>query len=142
MVTMSARRFRWIKWVVLVAWLALLAGIGPLAGKLSGVEKNDATAFLPGKAESTQVFNELKSFPGGDSVPLVFVYARGSGLTPADLAAIDKARTAIVADQQVVGQTPPVIRSQNGQAARAYVTQSNHGTWLFQGSHGGDGTEG
>jgi RND superfamily putative drug exporter len=106
-----------MKWVVLVVWLALLAGIGPLAGKLSGVEKNDATAFLPGKAESTQVFNELKSFPGGDSVPLVFVYSRSSGLTPADLAAIDKARTAILNDDQVVGQTPPVIRSQNGEAA-------------------------
>jgi hypothetical protein len=26
--------------------------------------------------------------------------------------------------------------------AEAYVTQSSHGTWLFQGSHGGDGTQG
>ena len=26
-------------------------------------------------------------------------------------------------------------------AAHAYVTQSSHGTW-FQGSHGGDGTQG
>ena len=32
--------------------------------------------------------------------------------------------------------------AQNGQAARAYVTQSSHGTWLYQGSHGGDGTQG
>jgi hypothetical protein len=29
-----------------------------------------------------------------------------------------------------------------GSAVRAYATQSGHGTWLFQGSHGGDGTEG
>ena len=26
--------------------------------------------------------------------------------------------------------------------AHAYVTQSSHGTWVFQGSQGGDGTEG
>ncbi len=37
---------------------------------------------------------------------------------------------------------PAGATAQNGRAARAYVTQSNHGTWLFQGSHGGDGTEG
>jgi hypothetical protein len=41
-----------------------------------------------------------------------------------------------------VQNAPPVVTAQNGQAARAYVTQSSHGTWLFQGSHGGDGTEG
>ena len=37
---------------------------------------------------------------------------------------------------------PAAATAQNGQAARAYATQSSHGTWLFQGSHGGDGTEG
>jgi hypothetical protein len=37
---------------------------------------------------------------------------------------------------------PAVATAQNGQAVRAYVTQSNHGTWLYQGSHGGDGTQG
>ena len=36
---------------------------------------------------------------------------------------------------------PAVATAQNGQAVRAYVTQSSHGSW-FQGSHGGDGTQG
>jgi hypothetical protein len=36
---------------------------------------------------------------------------------------------------------PAVAVARNGQAVQAYVTQSSHGTW-FQGSHGGDGTEG
>ncbi len=114
---MTASRLKWLKWVSLGLWLGLLVVTGPLAGKLSSVEKNDAAAFLPGKAESTKVFNELKAFPGGDSVPIVVVYARASGLTPADLAAIAKVRTALIADQQVVGQTPPVIPSPNKQAA-------------------------
>jgi hypothetical protein len=36
---------------------------------------------------------------------------------------------------------PAVATAQNGQAVQTYVTQSSHGTW-FQGSHGGDGTQG
>jgi hypothetical protein len=44
--------------------------------------------------------------------------------------------------QAPVQNAPAVATAQNGQAARAYATQSSHGTWLFQGSHGGDGTEG
>jgi hypothetical protein len=36
---------------------------------------------------------------------------------------------------------PAVATAQNGQAVQAYVTQSSHGTW-FQGSQGGDGTQG
>jgi putative drug exporter of the RND superfamily len=114
---MTAKRLKWLKWAVLVGWLLLLAVTGPLAGKLTGAEKNDATAFLPGKAESTKVFNELKRFPGGDSIPVVVVYARDSGLTAADLLAINKARSAIATDRQVLGITPPVLRSANRQAA-------------------------
>ena len=37
---------------------------------------------------------------------------------------------------------PAVATAQNGQAVRAYVTQSSHGTWLFGPSQGGDGTQG
>ncbi len=37
---------------------------------------------------------------------------------------------------------PPAVTAQNSQAVRAYITQSSHGTWLFQGSRGGDGTQG
>ena len=114
---MTSSRLKWIKWVVLVFWVVLLAVMGPLAGKLSSAEKNDATSFLPGKAESTKVFNELKTFPGGDAIDLVFVYARDSGLTAADKAAIERNRTALVADKAVVGVTPPVIYSANKQAA-------------------------
>ena len=34
---------------------------------------------------------------------------------------------------------PAVATAQNGQAARAYVTQSSHGTWLFPPHQGGNG---
>ncbi len=42
------------KWAVVVFWLIVVAVAGPLAGKLMGAEKNDAQAWLPAKAESTQ----------------------------------------------------------------------------------------
>ena len=130
----TPRRLKWMKWVVLVLWLGIIAGIGPLAGKLGGAQKNDATAFLPGKAESTQVFNELKTFPGGDAVPTVIVYNRDGGLTPADLAAINRNRTALVGYEHVVGQTPPVIRSENGKAAliTLRVQASENGDTLLE----------
>jgi hypothetical protein len=44
--------------------------------------------------------------------------------------------------QAPVQNAPAVATAQNGQAVRAYVTQSSHGTWLYQGSHGGDGPQG
>ena len=37
---------------------------------------------------------------------------------------------------------PAVATAQNAQGTHAYVTQSNHGTWLFGSGHGGDGTQG
>jgi hypothetical protein len=37
---------------------------------------------------------------------------------------------------------PAVATAQNGQASRAYVTQSNRGTWLFPPNQTSDGTNG
>ena len=39
-------------------------------------------------------------------------------------------------------KAPSAATAQNGQAVRAYVSQLSHGTWLYSGSHGGDGTQG
>jgi hypothetical protein len=40
---------------------------------------------------------------------------------------------------QAPAQNPSVAMAQNGQAVHVYVSNSNHGTWLFQGggSHQG-----
>ncbi|HEX9041670.1 MAG TPA: hypothetical protein VF838_11670 [Trebonia sp.] len=45
------------KWVVLAFWLVVVVAAGPLAGKLTGAEKNNAQSWLPAKAESTRVLN-------------------------------------------------------------------------------------
>jgi RND superfamily putative drug exporter len=41
--------------MVLVFWIAVFAVAGPLAGKLNSAQQNDASAWLPKNAESTQV---------------------------------------------------------------------------------------
>ena len=67
------------KWLVLVFWLVLVALAGPLSGKLTGAEKNDASAWLPPKAESTQVLNLRSQFVSPNVYPAVVVYDRPAG---------------------------------------------------------------
>jgi RND superfamily putative drug exporter len=75
---------RWSKWVVLALWIVVLAVGAPLAGKLSGVEKNDNSAWLPGNAEATKVSDLQKQFQPDDIAPALIVYERAGGVTAAD----------------------------------------------------------
>ena len=54
---------RRIKYVIIVFWLVVVAVAGPLAGKLTGVEKNDAKSWLPGSAESTKALDLQSELP-------------------------------------------------------------------------------
>ncbi len=72
------------KWAVLVFWLIMAAVAFPLSGKLTGAEKNNAQAWLPAKAESTQVLKLQSAFQSPNIFPAVVVYDRPSGLTAAD----------------------------------------------------------
>jgi RND superfamily putative drug exporter len=74
------------KWLILVFWLIVVAALGPLASKLTNAEKNDAQAWLPAKAESTQVLKLQSSFQPPNLFLGVVVYSRSSGLTAADKA--------------------------------------------------------
>jgi RND superfamily putative drug exporter len=74
------------KWAVLVFWLIIVAVAGPLAGKLTGAEKNDSSAWLPAKAESTKVLDLQSRFQSPNIFAGVVVYDRPSGLTGADRA--------------------------------------------------------
>ncbi|HZC41698.1 MAG TPA: MMPL family transporter, partial [Streptosporangiaceae bacterium] len=77
---------RRMKWVILVGWLILVAAAGPLSGKLTGAEKNDASSWLPARAESTQVLNLESRVQSPNVFPAVVVYQRAAGLTGADRA--------------------------------------------------------
>ncbi|MGP4003381.1 MMPL family transporter [Streptomyces sp. 8N706] len=71
------------KWLVLLLWLVVIFALAPLAQKLSGAQDNDATSWLPGSAESTQVLEISKEFRP-ETVPAVVVYERADGLTAED----------------------------------------------------------
>src|SRR6266536_1710523 len=95
---------RWSKWIVLALWIVVLVLAGPLAGKLSSVEKNDNSAWLPGKAEATKVSDLQKQFSATDLAPAVIVYERPSGITPADQAKAAADAKAIAGVPGVTGQ--------------------------------------
>jgi RND superfamily putative drug exporter len=93
------------KWAVVVFWLIIVAVLGPLAGKLTGAEKNDASAWLPAAAESTKVLDVQSRFQSPNIYAAVVVYDRVSGLTGAD-----KAKAA--ADVRRFAGVHGVVRSQ------------------------------
>ena len=118
------------KWVVLALWIVLLVALGPLAGKLTGVENNQSSSWLPGSAESTKVLNLQGQFASTQNIPGVVVYTRDSGITPADQAkaAADRAAFAKVAD--VTGPIAGPVLSKDGKALETIVPiDVNGGSW-------------
>jgi len=110
------------KWLVLVFWLVIAVLAGPLSGKLTGAEKNDSSAWLPPRAESTQVLNLRSQFVSPNVYTAVVVYDRPSGISAADKdkAAADAAKFTSVAGvirAQVAG---PIV-SQDGKAMETIV---------------------
>jgi putative drug exporter of the RND superfamily len=99
---------------VVVFWVLVVAALGGLAGKLQGAEKNDASAYLPSSAESTQELNEQSLFQSKNLNPALVVYVRDSGVTAADLR---KAR----ADARYFASLPAV----NGRVAPPVVSEDH-----------------
>ena len=110
------------KWIVLVFWLLAVVGAGGFAAKLTDVQNNEASSWLPANAESTRALDKLEPFQDPDAIPTVVVYEKKSGLSQADLAAA----TAQAADFQkmdgVEGKVIGPIPSKDGQAAQTVVT--------------------
>ncbi len=53
--------------LVVIAWFGVTGFFGPLFGKLTSVQENDNSAFLPDSAESTKAVKLLESFAAGES---------------------------------------------------------------------------
>ncbi|NKY41051.1 MMPL family transporter, partial [Cellulomonas septica] len=70
--------------VALVAWLAVGAVGGMAQGKLAQVQENDAAAFLPSSAESTQAAEASRAFVDTPTLPALVVMqpADGGDVTP------------------------------------------------------------
>ena len=84
------------KWIVALAWFLLVFGAfaANLPGKFSDAEENESTSFLPGDAESTKALQATERLTRGEQAPIVVVYRREGGLTPADQRTIAQDREA------------------------------------------------
>jgi len=98
------------KWVIVVLWVGTLAALAPLAGKLTGVQDNQAASWLPGEAESTKVLEITERFRSSDEIPAIVVYEKPAGLTAADLATIGEHAKRFAGldgvETQVIGPIP------------------------------------
>src|SRR5262252_8074693 len=124
----------WTKWVVVGFWLVILVLAFPLSSKLMGAEKNDASAWLPGNAESTKVLAVQARFQSPNIFPGVVVYVRDSGITATDRlkASVDARRFAGVPGI-VPGQIVGPIPSADGKAL-ATIIRVNVGTQGWTGA--------
>ncbi|MET7418900.1 MMPL family transporter [Dactylosporangium sp. NPDC005555] len=112
---------RRIKYVFVVFWLAVAALAGPLAGKLTDVERNDARSWLPGGAESVQVIDVQASFASPDTIPAIVVYSRDSGLTEGDRAKMAADAVAFGGIPELDGTVTGPIPTEDGQVAQIIV---------------------
>jgi putative drug exporter of the RND superfamily len=112
---------RWTKWIILVLWLVILGIAAPLAGKLTGAQKNEASSWLPQNAESTQVLNLSEQFRSSDVYPALIVYDRGgAAITAADVTKATSDVPRLRGVQHVVQVVGPV-KSKDGQALQTIV---------------------
>jgi RND superfamily putative drug exporter len=109
------------KWLVLVAWLVILAAAVPLSAKLTGAQQNDSKAWLPGDAESTLVLDLQEQFRDSDVLPAVVVYERSSGITSADMAKARADASSFAEVETVTGDITGPIPSQDSKAVQTIV---------------------
>ena len=124
------------KWIVLAAVLVLTGIMATFSAKLTSVQNNEASSWLPGSAESTEVLDELSETVDPNDIPTLVVYHRDGGLTDDDLAAMEADGKEIaqldgVTDQGVLtpaaaeaaaaqGAPVPTLVSDDGQVAYLY----------------------
>ncbi|MEV0130341.1 MMPL family transporter [Dactylosporangium sp. NPDC050688] len=102
--------------MVFAVWLVLIMVGGSLAADFGSVQNNETQTWLPADAESTKAIKIAESqFADKNIMVADVVYVRDSGLTDADLAAIDGDRTALAA--LAVGDISKVTVSGDGKAA-------------------------
>jgi putative drug exporter of the RND superfamily len=109
------------KFLVLVFWLVLVGIAGPLAGKLTGAQKNDSASWLPGSAESTKVLDIQQSFQSPNALPAVITYDRPSGLTAADRAKAAADARELAGFEGVQGKPTGPFPSADGKALQTVV---------------------
>jgi putative drug exporter of the RND superfamily len=104
------------KWIVFAAWILVFVVASGFAAKLTDVQNNEASSWLPASAESTEVLDELSTAVNPNDIPTLVVYDRSSGLTEDDLAAMDEQAAEIAKIDGVTsaGVISPNVAQQQG----------------------------
>lgn len=106
---------------LIVAWLAGASLGGPLFGKVSEVSSNDPTAYLPTSADATVVRDAQAEFADADAIPAIVVFISPTELTAPELQSLGAALEDATGAAEVVEGASPVLPSEDGRAAQAFV---------------------
>jgi len=110
------------KYVVVLFWLLAVVALGGFAGKLTEVQNNEASSWLPASAESTRGFDKMSPFQDPNAIPTTLVYT-STTTTGADLAAVASGDIAELGRLDgVQGQIEPPRLSKDGEVAQLTVT--------------------
>jgi RND superfamily putative drug exporter len=77
-----------IAMLVVIAWFIITGVFGPLFGKLTSVQENNNSSFLPKGAEATLAADEIKNFSSQDSFNFPALVLFEGSFTPATFAAV------------------------------------------------------
>ncbi len=118
--------------LVVIIWFMIAGVFGPLFGKLTSVQENNNSSFLPKGAEATKAADVIKTFAGKDSFnfPTLILFEGKS--TPETFAAINAhlltvgnlkldGTTAKISDYLAPGEQITVFPSQDGAAILANI---------------------
>ena len=118
--------------LVVVVWFGVTGVFGPLFGKLSSVQENNNSSFLPKGAEATKASDEIAKFSGKDSFnfPTLILFEGKS--TPETFAAINAhlstvgdlalgGTSATLKEYLAPGEKITVFPSQDGKAILANI---------------------
>ena len=118
--------------LVVIAWFVISGIFGPLFGKLTSVQENNNSSFLPKGAEATRASEVIKTFSGKESFNFPTLILFEGNVTPEKVAAINEhmagvgaltldGTSAKIADYLAPGERITAFPSQDGKAILANV---------------------
>ena len=118
--------------LVVIIWFLIVGIFGPLFGKLTSVQENNNSSFLPKGAEATLAADEIAKFSSKDSFNFPALILFEGKVSPATLGAISEHMAGVgaltlegtdakISDYLAPGQIISVFPSEDGEAILANV---------------------
>ncbi len=118
--------------LVVIVWFMITGVFGPLFGKLTSVQENNNSSFLPKGAEATLAADEIKKFSGDDSFNFPTLILFEGKVDSQALAAINEHMAGVgaltldgtdakISDYLAPGQVISVFPAQDGEAILANI---------------------